>query len=125
MRQIAPVVRRPISVLPSAVYQEIGIRSFGKGIFHKTPTTGLQIGAKRVFEIHPEDLLFNIVFAWEGAVAVASERERGTIGSHRFLTCAVNRELAEPWYLYWWFVRNEGRDQLLRASPGGAGRKIG
>lgn len=122
MAEIAPLVRRPVQVLPDASYQEIGIRSFGKGVFHKPPTTGLEIGEKRVFSIEPGDLLFNIVFAWEGAVAVAASTECGTIGSHRFLTCVVNREAADPRYLYWWFVHDRGRDQLLRASPGGAGR---
>jgi type I restriction enzyme S subunit len=122
MAEVAPLVRRPVHVLPAESYQEIGIRSFGKGVFHKPPTTGLEIGEKRVFSIEPGDLLFNIVFAWEGAVAVATEKERGSIGSHRFLTCVVNPELADPRYLYWWFVRGRGRQQLLRASPGGAGR---
>lgn len=122
MEEVAPLVRRPVSVLPADSYQEIGIRSFGKGVFHKPPTTGLEIGEKRVFSIEPGDLLFNVVFAWEGAVAVASEKERESIGSHRFLTCVVNPGLADARYLYWWFLHDRGRQQLLRASPGGAGR---
>jgi restriction endonuclease S subunit len=122
MAEVAPLVRRPVQVLPTQSYQQIGIRSFGKGVFHKALTTGLEIGGKRVFSIEPGDLLFNIVFAWEGAVAVAAEEERGCIGSHRFLTCVVNPELADRRYLYWWFVEGRGREQLLRASPGGAGR---
>lgn len=122
MGQIAPLVRRPVQVSPSASYREIGIRSFGKGVFHKTPASGLEIGSKRVFSICPGDLLFNIVFAWEGAVAVASEAERGMIGSHRFLTCRADPEFVDPRYLYWWFVREKGQEQLRRASPGGAGR---
>ncbi|WP_453950697.1 hypothetical protein [Bradyrhizobium sp. USDA 377] len=122
MAEVAPLVRRPVTVNAGTNYQEIGIRSFGKGIFHKPPTTGLEIGEKRVFAIEPGDLLFNIVFAWEGAVAVASATEEGTIGSHRFLTCVTNREIADPSFLFWWFSRGEGREQLLHASPGGAGR---
>jgi type I restriction enzyme S subunit len=122
MGDIAPLVRRPVPVSPEQTYREIGIRSFARGVFHKNPTTGLEIGDKRVFAIEPGDLLFNIVFAWEGAVAVASEAERGTIGSHRFLTCVTNDDLADSRFLFWWFSRGEGREQLLRASPGGAGR---
>jgi type I restriction enzyme S subunit len=122
MAEVAPLARRPVRVETGAIYREIGIRSFGKGIFHKTPTTGLEIGDKRVFAIRPGDLLFNIVFAWEGAVAVASSAEEGTIGSHRFLTCVPNTQLADARFLFWWFSRGEGREQLLRASPGGAGR---
>lgn len=122
MAEVAPLVRRPVTVDVGATYREIGIRSFAKGVFHKAPTTGLEIGDKRVFAIAPGDLLFNIVFAWEGAVAVASAAETGTIGSHRFLTCVSNPQLAVAQFLFWWFSRGEGREQLLRASPGGAGR---
>lgn len=122
MGDVAPLVRRPVETIADKTYREIGIRSFGKGVFHKTPTTGLEIGSKRVFAVEPGDLLFNIVFAWEGAVAVASPSERGMIGSHRFLTCLVDKTRADARYLNYWFSRGEGRDRLLWASPGGAGR---
>jgi len=107
---------------PERVYREIGVRSFGKGIFHKPPSTSLTIGDKRVFRIESGDLIFNIVFAWEGAVAVAGERETGFIGSHRFLTCVVDPRLADARYLFWYFNHASGLAQLQRASPGGAGR---
>lgn len=122
MREIAPLVRRPIETSPDQFYPEVGIRSFGRGVFHKEPKTGSELGEKRLFEWRANDLLFNIVFAWEGAVAVATQAEDGKVGSHRFLTCVVDPRLAEARYLFWWFTHDNGRDQLLRASPGGAGR---
>lgn len=122
MGDVAPLIRRPIQPKADETYREIGIRSFGNGVFHKTPTTGLEIGSKRVFSVEPDDLLFNIVFAWEGATAVATEAERGMIGSHRFLTCVTDKSKADARFLNYWFMQAEGRDQLLRASPGGAGR---
>ncbi|MET4218880.1 type I restriction enzyme S subunit [Bradyrhizobium sp. LB14.3] len=122
MAEVAPLVRRPVQVEPDQIYQEIGVRSFGKGIFHKPPSTSLVIGDKKVFAIEPGDLLFNIVFAWEGAIAVAGEEERGTIGSHRFLTCVTNPQIALARYLYWYFIQERGLKQLQLASPGGAGR---
>lgn len=122
MGEIAPLVRRPVLPKAEELYREIGIRSFGRGVFHKTPITGLDIGSKRVFAVEPGDLLFNIVFAWEGATAVATEAERGMIGSHRFLTCVADRTKADTRFLKYWFVHADGREQLLQASPGGAGR---
>lgn len=122
MGDIAPLVRRPVETHADQIYREIGIRSFVKGVFHKTPSTGLEIGSKRVFAVEPGDLLFNIVFAWEGAVAVATDAERGMIGSHRFLTCVTDKNRVDARFLNYWFSRGEGRDRLLWASPGGAGR---
>lgn len=115
-------IKRPVSVDADEVYREIGIRSYGKGIFHKPPVTGLTIGDKRVFEIHPGDFVLNIVFAWEGAVALASEGDRGRIGSHRFPTYLHDADKLDPRFLLYYFRTKPGLELLLRVSPGGAGR---
>jgi type I restriction enzyme S subunit len=122
MGDIAPLVRRVVLPQDDKLYRQIGLRSFGKGVFHKAPASGLEIGDKRVFAVKPGDLLFNIVFAWEGAIAVATEAERGMIGSHRFLTCVTDSTKADAKFLCYWFTQREGRERLLQASPGGAGR---
>ena len=49
--------RRRVIVDVNRVYREIGIRSFGRGIFHKEPVSGADLGAKRVFAIKPGDLV--------------------------------------------------------------------
>jgi len=119
---IAPVVRRPVSVVPDGEYLELGIRSFGKGTFHKPAISGVEVGNKRLFRIEPGDLLLSNVFAWEGAVAVAQARDVGRVGSHRFITCLVDRAKALPEFLCRYLLTSEGIDQIRRASPGGAGR---
>ncbi len=77
-------VSQPVSVEPNRIYQEIGIRSHGKGIFHKDPVTGAAIGTKRVFRVVPDAFILNIIFAWEQAVASTTKNEAGMIASHRF-----------------------------------------
>lgn len=89
MREIAPIVRRPVDVQFEATYHELGIRSFGNGTFHKAPITGADLGSKRVFQIEPGDLLFSNVFAWEGAIAVVQPEDEGRVGSHRFISCVA------------------------------------
>lgn len=114
--------RRWVKVDPFATYEEIGVRCFGKGIFHKTAVDGMTLGSKRVLHIEPGDLVFNNVFAWEGAVAVAGLEENGKIGSHRFVTYTVNSKLATPQFLQLYFMTEAGLDVLRKASPGSAGR---
>jgi hypothetical protein len=104
MVDVAPLVRRPIEVEPDGQYLELGIRSFGRGPFHKPSLSGLDAGSKRLFRIEPGDLVFNIVFAWEGAVAIARHEDAGRVGSHRFLTCVADQ------------TRVSG--EILRAHPG-------
>jgi type I restriction enzyme S subunit len=122
MSCIAPLVRRPVDVELSDKYYELGIRSFGKGTFHKSPVTGAELGTKRIFRIEQNDLLFNIVFAWEGAVAVAQPEDHGRVGSHRFLTCVPGKGVVSSSFLGFHFLTERGLEQLLHASPGSAGR---
>lgn len=122
MVDVAPLCRRPVHVDPLLIYRELGIRSFGKGTFHKPPVSGAELGTKRIFTIEPGDLLFNIVFAWEGAVAVAQEADQGRVGSHRFLTCIPKAGIVTASFLRFHFLTAEGLGSLSTASPGGAGR---
>jgi type I restriction enzyme S subunit len=122
MVDVAPLVRRPIEVDLEGRYPEIGIRSFGKGTFHKPLLSGVDVGTKRLFEIHENDLIFNIVFAWEGAVAVAVAEDHGRVGSHRFLACVPDKHRTTAQFLRHYFLSPDGLKQLGEASPGGAGR---
>lgn len=122
MREVAPIVRRDVTVDLEASYAELGIRSFGKGTFHKPTVTGQELGDKRVYRIEPGDLLFSNVFAWEGAIAVARREDLGRVGSHRFISCVPHGGLTTAEYLRFYFLTDEGIAKIREASPGGAGR---
>lgn len=114
-------VSRPIEVDITQEYAEIGLRSHGRGAFLKEPVSGDSLGKKRVFSVEPGDLCFNIVFAWEGAVAVLGDEVAGRIASHRFPTFRG----VDDWTVAWFdeFFRTErGLQMLVDYSPGGAGR---
>lgn len=114
--------RRRIDVDPLGTYEEIGVRSFGQGLFHKEPVDGIALGNKRVFEVQPGDLIFSNVFAWEGAVALAGPAEAGRCGSHRFMTYTAKTEDVDLGYLRYYFMSEPGLAALGVASPGSAGR---
>jgi type I restriction enzyme S subunit len=104
MQLVAPLKRRPVEIELSKNYPELGIRSFGKGTFHKPALSGVEVGTKKIFRIEVNDLLFQIVFAWEGAVAVAQDEDHGRFGSHRFLTCIPKPGLATSSFLCFHFL---------------------
>ena len=122
MAAVAPLVRREIAIELEGSYPELGIRSFGKGTFHKPPLSGADVGTKRLFSIEPGDLLFSNVFAWEGAIAIAQPEDSGRFGSHRFITCRVDPEVTSPEFLRYYFLTDAGLEKIGEASPGGAGR---
>lgn len=112
---------KPVEVDVDTKYREIGIRSHGKGVFHKTPIPGSELGDKRVFWVEENALAINIVFAWEQAIAVTSESERGMIASHRFPMYRPKQGL-NIYFLKYFFLTKKGKELLGVASPGGAGR---
>ncbi len=122
MGEVAPVVRREVEARMGEEYPELGIRSFGKGTFHKPALDYLSVGTKRLYRIEPGDLLFSNVFAWEGAIAVAQPEDEGRFGSHRFITCVPKVDTVNVEFLQFYFMTNEGLRKIGEASPGGAGR---
>lgn len=112
----------PVGVQLETEYKQIGIRSHGKGIFHKDSVTGKELGNKRVFWVHPRAFVVNIVFAWEQAVALTSSEEEGFIASHRFLMFLPKKNKANLEFILLFFLRRRGKNLLEIASPGGAGR---
>ena len=122
LRRLITQVTDPLKVQQDQVYREIGIRSWGRGIFHKDPVMGAHLGDKKVFNIRPGELVLNIVFAWEGAVAMVSEDDKGMIASHRFPTFQHMDALVHLDYLLMLLQSEHGRALMGLNSPGAAGR---
>lgn len=115
--------RRSVDVDLREVYQEIGVRAHGRGLFIKQPASGADLGNKRVFTVKRDDLVVSNVFAWEGAVATAGSDHDGLIGSHRFMTWSPSSagQIDVP-YVAHYFASDRGVAALAGASPGSAGR---
>ena len=114
--------RRPVKVEPEKLYQEIGIYCFGRGIFHKTPRTGFEVGDKHLFLMKQGDFILQVTFAWEGAIAILSHAEDGMYGSTRYPTFRVDESRCVPQFLLNYFRTEEGLEQLVKICPGSAGR---
>lgn len=124
-RKVSDLLRKtsnPVNVEDDEYYREIGIKSHGKGIFHKDQIKGKTLGNKRVFKVEKDLLILNIVFAWELAVAKTSAAEEGMIASHRFPMYKPYKERSDVTYMKYFFLTEKGKELLWIASPGGAGR---
>jgi type I restriction enzyme S subunit len=114
--------RRPVRIEPEKLYREIGIYCFGRGVFHKTPRTGFEVGNKDLFLLKEGDFILQVTFAWEGAVAIVSAAEDGMYGSTRYPTFLVDQTRCVPQFLLNYFKTEEGLQQLIKICPGSAGR---
>jgi type I restriction enzyme S subunit len=102
-------------------YTQIGIRSFGRAIFHRDPCHAEELSKLRYFQVNPERLIISNIMAWEGAVALSSEAERGCIGSNRFLSYKAVDEV-DLGYLNYYFQSIAGREAIRSASTGTVSR---
>ena len=122
MSEVAPLERRPVDIKEDQSYPELGVRSFGRGTFHKPALAGAEVGTKKLYRLCPGDVVFSNVFAWEGAIAVVKPEDESRVGSHRFIARRTNPDLVTAAFLCFYFLTREGIEKLGEASPGGAGR---
>ena len=123
MSEVAPLVRRPVTEIdPDGVYPELGVRSFGRGTFHKPTIQGSDITWQKFFRVEQGDLVFSNIKAWEGAFAVASEVDHSRYGSHRYLTCVPVTGIMTAQFLWYYLQSREGIEKVQVASPGSADR---
>jgi len=112
---------RPIKK-PNENYLALGLRSHGKGVFHKTDFNPASIAMETMYEVKENDLIINITFAWEHAVAIVSKEDEGGLVSHRFPTYSFNNKNAIPDFFRHYILQKRFKFLLESISPGGAGR---
>ena len=122
MAEVAPLVRRPVEIEPNQSYPELGVRSFGRGTFHKPVLDGSKLTWQKLFLIQEGDLVFSNIKAWEGAFAVAKPEDHNRVGSHRYLTCVPVAGVVTAGFVWFYLQSPEGLEKVAAASPGSADR---
>lgn len=120
--RVLQLVATPIRRMPNETYTAIGLKNRGRGIFHKLPCLGSDLGDSIFFPVKQGDFVFSGQFAWEGAVAVAEEADDGCVASHRYPIARCDPMLVTPEYLYTFFLSGMGDLLLNHHSRGAAGR---
>lgn len=116
--EVLSLRRREVHIDPLADYRLIGVYSFGKGIFRREPQPGSALGNYRFFAVEPGDLVLSNIQAWEGAIAFASKRHAGTIGTHRFLSYIAATDRIDTNWARWFFLSEPGMRLIRQAAPG-------
>ena len=120
VKLVAPI-SRPVP-RPDEAYLSIGLRSHCKGTFHKFIEEPEKIMMDTLYKVEPEDLIVNITFAWEGAIAFVTEHDAGGLVSHRFPTYHLKAEKADIEFIRNLILTKRFIWDLGLISPGGAGR---
>jgi len=119
---VAPLDRRPVEIVAGESYLELGVRSFGRGVFHKPELRGADLTWQKLFGVREGDIVISNIKAWEGAIAVAGTGDDGRVGSHRYLTLVPDGVQATAGFLCFYLLTPEGLTAVGNASPGSADR---
>lgn len=117
---LSPIVRERKK--PVDAYMGLGMRSHGKGTFLKNLVNPEKNSMEYLYEVQRDDLIVNITFAWEGAIAIAQPTDTGALVSHRFPTFVFKRNAAIPEFFRYIILDKQFVYSLGVISPGGAGR---
>lgn len=107
---------------PKQGYLGLGVRSHGKGTFQKLEQDPKANSMDVLYQVHENDLIVSITFAWEGAVAIASKEDQGGLVSHRFPTYVFKPEETSSNFFRYIITKKSFVYKLGLISPGGAGR---
>lgn len=75
-----------IPVEPTSEYPQIGIKSFGLGLFPKPPTTGLETTYRYFNRVKRDMIVLSQVKGWEGAIAACPPHLDGYFASPEYRT---------------------------------------
>jgi len=117
---IKPIVREVPK--PSTPYLGIGLRSHGKGTFLKHDEQPEKNSMDNFYVVRPNDLIVNITFAWEQAIAIVRPEDDGALASHRFPTYTFIEDKGHPDFFRFYILQPRMKFMLQMISPGGAGR---
>jgi type I restriction enzyme S subunit len=117
---IKPIVREVPK--PSSPYLGIGLRSHGKGTFLKHDEQPEKNSMDNFYVVRPNDLIVNITFAWEQAIAIVRPEDDGALASHRFPTYTFIEDKGHSDFFRFYILQPRMKFMLQMISPGGAGR---
>ena len=107
---------------PISNYLALGIRSHGKGVFHKPDSDPMAISMDKLYKVRENDFIVNITFAWEHAVAIIGKEDEDGLVSHRFPTYVIDKNIVSIEFFRHIILQPFFRQMLDDISPGGAGR---
>ncbi len=121
LKDIITPVSRPVPK-PTGPYAALGIRSHCKGTFSRVVAQPDRVAMDELFVARADDLIVNITFAWEGAIAIVPPQHDGHLVSHRFPTFRAKPDRVHLDYLRYLVAQQRFIFSLGLISPGGAGR---
>jgi type I restriction enzyme S subunit len=115
--------REPVKVDPAAEYPNLGIYSFGKGVFPKPPISGAATSAPTLYRVRAGQFIYSRLFAFEGAFALVPPEMDGWYVSNEYPTFDVDELKALAEFLRITICRRRAWEQLAGMTIGAGHRR--
>ncbi|MCC6175481.1 MAG: hypothetical protein IT305_09290 [Chloroflexi bacterium] len=99
-------------------YPNLGVLSFGRGLFEKPPIDGALTSAKKLFRLRAGQFVYSRLFAFEGAYALVEERFDGYYVSNEFPSFSLDATRVDPGFLAAYFRAPSVWQDLAGRSKG-------
>lgn len=123
LSELMALVSDPFRVDPEQSYPNLGIYSFGRGVFGKTPIDGAKTSASTLYRVRKNQFIYSRLFAFEGAYAIVPEEMDGVFVSNEYPTFDVADDRLLPRYLLWMFRCPDMWRQVAVGSKGMGDRR--
>lgn len=98
LRRLLVPVSEPLEVLDSCAYQQVTVRTKGRGVVERGVVPGHTIGTKRQFRVHAGQWLVSKIDARNGAMGLVSAALDGAIVTQDFPVFTVDETQCLPAY---------------------------
>jgi type I restriction enzyme S subunit len=110
--------RKPVKVDPSLEYPNLGLYSFGKGVFPKSPISGAATSAPTLYRVKAGQFIYSRLFAFEGAFAVVPSEMDGWFVSNEYPTFDVDESKVLAGFLRLSICRRATWEELAGMTVG-------
>lgn len=93
----------PVTVAVADSYPNVGIYSFGRGLFAKPPIVGIETSASRLFRVKAHQFIYSRLFAFEGAYGIVTDEFDGCFVSNEYPTFDCRPDIVRPEFLAAYF----------------------
>jgi type I restriction enzyme S subunit len=114
MRQVQESVRVDLA----ASYPNLGIYSFGRGLFPKPPIDGARTSAPMLFRVRAGQFIYSRLFAFEGSYGVVPAEMDGWYVSQEYPTFDCDRSKLLPEFIGLYFRRKDVWGLVAAGSKG-------
>ncbi len=105
-------------VVPDKYYPNLGIYSFGRGLFHKPPIQGFQTSATSLNKVCAGQFIYSRLFAFEGSYGIVTDEFDRHFVSNEYPTFTCDMTKILPEFLYAYFKRPGVWSQIAAGSKG-------